>query len=518
MRAIFPKHLLFPRKRGWLAIRLCLVVGLLALGAWHQPTRLQTYRSLPRKNATNLLLIVADDLSDAYLGAAGDRHGATPNIDALAREGVMFDRAFCNSPLCTPSRQSFITGLLPHAVGVTRLETPLPEGSMTLGNWLGELGYRTAAIGKMHFNSASLHGFDTRIDVGDWLDDLRRNPPQGGDHRVPWKPFIDPPAVWLNARCNDCGLPVESMQSKYFVDRAIESMSQNRGRPFAMVVSFYDPHAPFQFPREWKGRYRAGDFPAPAVSDRDREDRPQVFSSLTPGDFQGIQAAYYTSLSFLDSQVGRLIRALDDSGLGRDTLVVFLGDNGYMLGQHGRVEKNCFYEPAVRVPLILRRPGHLVGPGHISDMVELVDVFPTICHLLRVPAPPLLHGTDLAPLIERMPGARGRANVFSEFNENEEAMVRSDRYKLVVGTGRRERKDHLASGKPLAGPYQRLYDLERDPDETTDLANAPRLASTRAELLQRMYERFASSWRKRDPIPPGLGRLEAIHWCLRPRD
>ena len=151
---------------------------------------------------------------------------------------------------------------------------------------------------------------------------------------------------------------------------------------------------------------------------------------------------------------------------GKNTLVVFLSDNGYMLGQHGRVEKHCFYEPAVRVPLIMCWPGHLPQGKRVPDLVELVDLFPTVCSLLNVPKPPVLHGVDLVPLIEGKPGAEHRDVVFSEYPENEEAMARSDRYKLIVGTGRRERKDHLETGLPLSGPYQRLFDLERDPDES----------------------------------------------------
>jgi arylsulfatase A-like enzyme len=502
---------------GRIAI-LALIAGLLIPGAWHLPRMPQAHAAPPGRTVPNLLLIIADDQSGLCLGAAGDRRGATPHLDALARQGVLFDRAFCNSPLCTPSRQSFITGLLPHAAGVTRLETRLPEKALTLGQWLGILGYRTAAIGKMHFNGPSRHGFDTRIDVDQWLAHLEQHPPAGGDHRKAWRPFIDPAAVWLNARCEDHGLPAEAMESTYFVDRAIEYMNQNRGHPFAMVVSFYDPHAPFHFPREWLGRYRPRQFSVPPISERDREEQPKVFRTLTNDDFQGIQAAYYSSLAFMDFQVGRLIQALEDSGLGSDTLVVFLSDNGYLLGQHGRVEKNCFYEPAVRVPLIMRWPVHLPQGKHIHDMVELVDLFPTVCRLLDVPSPPVLQGTDLVPLIEGKPGAKGRDVVFSEYNESEEAMVRSARFKLIVGSGRRERKDHLETGRPLSGPFQKLFDLERDPDETTDLSDEPHLTPLKNDLLHRMYERLVSTWTGPEPIPRGLSELETIHWCLSPRD
>ncbi len=472
----------------------------------------------PRRAVPNLLLIIADDHSGLALGVAGDPRGATPHLDALARQGVYFNRTYCNSPLCTSSRQSFITGLLPHATGVTRLETRLPEKALTLGRWLSVLGYRTAAIGKMHFNGPSRHGFETRIDVADWLAHLRRNPPNGGDHRREWRPFIDPPAIWLNARCEDHGLPSESMESTFFVDSAVDFISKNRGQPFAMVVSFYDPHAPFRFPREWRGRYRPDQFPAPTISDHDREDQPRAFHDLTEADFRGIQAAYYTSLSFMDFQTGRLLQALEDSGLGSGTLVVFLSDNGYLLGQHGRVEKNCFYESSVRVPLILRWPGHLPQNKTIFEMVELVDLFPTICSLLKVPLPQGLHGADLVPLIEGKPGARGRDVVFSEYNESEEAMVRSDQFKLIVGTGRRERKDHLETGRPLTGPFQELFDLKRDPDERINVSEEPELDPVRKELLHKMYQRLVSTWTDPEPIPTGLSELETIHWCLTPRD
>ena len=493
--------------------------GLLALAAVVLAAHLGpgSHAAGPRKKAPNLLVIMADDLSSFYVGATGDRWKATPNIDALARQGVLFERAFCNSPLCTPSRQSLITGLLPHATGVTRLETPLPETVLTLGHWMSILGYRTAAIGKMHFNGPSRHGFDLRIDVKEWLEEIRRHPPEGGERRRPFRPFIDPPAVWLNARCEDHGLPAASMESTYFVDRAIEVLNQESNRPFAMVVGFYEPHAPFRFPREWRGRYRPSQFPVPPLSERDRDEQPTLFRDLTGDDIRGIQAAYYTSLSFMDHQVGRLMQALDESGKSRDTLVVFLSDNGYMLGQHGRIEKNCFFEPSVRVPLILRWPGHLPEGKRMLDLVELVDLVPTLCHLLDVPKPTVLHGIDLVPMIEGKPGPRHDV-VFSEYTENEEAMVRSSRYKLIVGTGRRQRKDHLNPQKPPSGPYQRLFDLDHDPDETTDLSRDPRLESVRNELLQRLYQRLVSTWTGPEPIPGNLSEIETIYWCLAPRD
>ncbi len=194
--------LIRPRKqsRSGQIATVALLCSVFLLGACHFPGMLQARATASGRTVPNLLLIIADDQSGLWLGAAGDRRGATPHLDALARQGVLFDRTFCNFPLCTSSRQSFITGLLPHASGVTRLETRLPEQALTLGRWLSILGYRTAAIGKMHFNGPSRHGFDIHIDVAQWLAHLQQHPPAGGDQRKEWRPFLDPATVWLNAR------------------------------------------------------------------------------------------------------------------------------------------------------------------------------------------------------------------------------------------------------------------------------------------------------------------------------
>jgi arylsulfatase A-like enzyme len=184
------------------------------------------------------------------------------------------------------------------------------------------------------------------------------------------------------------GLPAMAMESTFFADRACEFFRSHRETPFALVVGFYDPHSPFRFPREWAGRYRPRDFAVPEVSEADRREQPNVFKALTSHNVRGIQAAYYTSLSFLNHQVGRILGALDDAGLAANTVVVYLGDNGYMLGQHGQFEKHCFYEPAIRVPLIVRWPGRLPENRKVEELVELVDVFPTLLELLDLPRPP----------------------------------------------------------------------------------------------------------------------------------
>jgi choline-sulfatase len=307
------------------------------------------------------------------------------------------------------------------------------------------------------------------------------------------------------------------MESAYFADHAVEYLRRPHERPFALVVGFYDPHAPFRFPDEWGGRYRPVEFAPPTLGEADRQAQPRAFRSLKPGEYQGIQAAYYTSLSFVDHEVGRVLDALDASGLAANTVVVYVGDNGYLLGEHGRFEKNCFFEPAVRVPLIVRWPGHLPEDRRNHDLVELVDLVPTLIDLLELPPPPDLHGTSLVPLLRGSPGATGRDVVFGEYQENEEAMVRSGRYKLIVGTGRRRRQDGLSDGRPLPGPYEHLYDLEADPGETTDVQSQPDLAPIKDALRHRLHERLVTTREGMTPVPPGLSETEAIHWCLVPR-
>jgi arylsulfatase A-like enzyme len=496
------------------------VIILVLVTVWACLSGSSTFAQPAASARPNLLIIVGDDHAGGTMGIEGDPRQATPRLDALARQGVLFERAYCNSPLCTPSRQSLITGLLPHAVGVTQLGTRLSDRVLTLGEWLRNRGYHTAAIGKMHFNGPSTHGFVERIDKPDWERYLKSHAPREAAKRRPWRPFVEPAAKWLNSDCRSSGLGEEWMEATFFVDEAIRFINAQANRPFAVVVGFNEPHSPFAFPREWEGRFHRGQFSVPPVSDRDRQEQPAIFASLRPEEVLGIQAAYFTSLSFMDHEIGRLINALDQSGLAAQTLVVYVGDNGYMRGQHGRFEKHCFYEPAIRIPLIMRWPDHIPASGRISAMVEMVDVLPTILNLMQLPVPPKRQGINLTPLVLGNPDAKGRDLVFGEYSENEEAMVRSGRYKLIVGSGKRLRQDGYQTQHPLPlpGPYQRLYDLVADPNETRDLSDDPRFDEVRADLLERMYDRMVSTRDGLEPVPPGLSRLETVHWCVVPRD
>jgi choline-sulfatase len=463
----------------------------------------------------NVLWICADDHSAYVCGAYGNKVVRTPHIDALAAGGIRFDRAYCNSPVCTASRQSFLTGRYPRSIGVTQLATALPESEITLAELLRDAGYDTAAIGKMHFNSELKHGFKTRIDLPDhhrWLQAKGKTPvPTDIEALPPWKPFRDPAAIWLNSSAKPFALADADMPGTYFADQAAEFLQRHSAapgegdgktqRPFFLMVSFYEPHSPFHFPVEYRGRHKPGEFAAPAVGPEDDDQIPAIFRDLTPEEKRGIAAAYYTSVEFLDSNVGRVLAALEHSGQAQNTMVIYTGDHGYMLGQHGRFEKHCSFEPAVRAPLIMRFPGTIYPGDSTSALVEFIDIAPTVLEYCGVERPEAMQGRSLAPVLEKK-SQRHRDEVFIEYSENEEAAIRTDRWKFVYTTGKRERQDGYTTGRPLAGRTIRLFDLEDDPDEMTNVADRPGNAPLVATFVQKLTEHLRrTAWKPIETSP-----------------
>jgi choline-sulfatase len=270
-----------------------------------------------------------------------------------------------------------------------------------------------------------------------------------------------------------------------------------------------------------KDRFPPAGMPVPEVAPGDRGQIPKIFTDLTPAQKQGIVASYYTSVAYLDLNIGRVLAALDHEGIANDTLVVYLGDNGYHLGHHGRFEKHTLYERCVRVPLILRFPGRIKAGRSTSALVELVDVVPTVLDYLGVPRGPVgpphdLHGHSLRPLIEERVD-RVRDVAFSEYLHTEEAMARTDRYKLIYRT-QRAPVDWYEPVETPRGRAVRLYDLQADPEEFRDIANDPASAKTVSDLLDRL-----AGWYRRTPPmgetpPANLSREEFLDWAIAARN
>jgi len=471
----------------------------------------------------NLLFLLADDHAGYVLGCDGNSLAGTPNLDRLASQGTRFAAHHCNSPVCTASRQSFFTGQLPHMAGVTRLPTPLSDSKPTLARQLKRAGYATAVFGKMHFNRPAepgLHGFDVPVTeqelTRDWNRTVKPRPAPAGIATKPqWKPFKDPARIWLNADKLPYPRYESDMRSLYQVKLAEQFLEAHRTQPFALWVSFMEPHSPYDFPIEDRERFDPARFPVPRVGPEDAGQIPLIFRDLSDADKRGIVASYYTSVAYLDRSIGRVLDAVRRLDLERDTLVVYMADHGYCLGQHGRFEKHCGYDPALRVPLLMRWPGR-IREGVATDFTEHVDVPATILDLMSADPLPVQHGESLRPYLEGRRPANRRSWIFSEYLENEEAYVRTGRWKFIFCSGRRKRTDGYETDNPTPGRYVRLFDLESDPGEFSNVA--ARNPKVVAELEGMLLDRFRRTHPEASAEPQRISTEESLGWYVRPRD
>ncbi|MFB3789662.1 MAG: sulfatase [bacterium] len=490
----------------WIGIALAAVLfsTLRALAAW-------------AADRPNVLMIVSDDHAAYVCGAYGNRQARTPNLDRLAQTGVTFTHAFVNCPMCTPSRQSFLTGRLPHAIGVTHLTTALPEEPVTLAEALKDQGYATAVIGKTHFNSDRAHGFDLRLDLGDHQKFLRQRPPRpvppGLEVLPVWKPFQDPARIWLNGSYLPYGAFDNDYSGTWFARQGQKYLREHTQTPFFLMVSFYEPHSPFRFPIEYRGRFDPASFDVPKPGPEDDGQIPEIFRNLTDAEKRNIIAAYYTSTEYMDHNVGRVLDTLEETGLSENTLVIYLGDNGYSLGHHGRFEKHTMFEEAVRAPLIIRLPGQERFDPVAGALVEFIDLFPTVMEFCGGTPPREVEGRSLLPLLKGETN-QGRESVFSEYNDNEEAMIRTRQYKFIYSTGKRERQDGYKTGLPLPGRIRKLYDLLNDPHEMKNLAQEEKHQELINQFENEMRRRIEVSHPLASQIPSGLALEDALDYYL----
>ena len=472
----------------------------------------------------NVLFIMGDDHAPYVIGAYGAKLARTPNLDKLAAGGARFNHAYANSPVCTPSRQSLITGKLPHAAGVTLLATPLAEDQLTIAEHLKNFGYRTGAVGKMHFNSQLKHGFDYRVDRPDHLRWLKERQEAGLSRQIPanvrvkpeWRPFRDPARIWLNSDALPIGQFDEDAEGTFFARKAVEFLERKSDQPFCLWLSFYEPHSPFDYPIEYAGTFDPKEMPVGKIGPEDGKQIPRVFADLTQEEKQGIVAAYYTSVAYLDKNIGLALDALKRLKLDENTLVVYVGDHGYNLGHHGRFEKHSFWETAVRAPLIVSFPQRFKSGRVIDGLVEFIDLAPTILDVCGVSHPAGLQGRSLLPLLLGRT-TKGRDHVFSEYLFGwEEAMIRTEKWKLIYTKGDIDRADGYETAYPKPGKSKRLYNVVKDPDEMTNLANRPEFRKVVEQLQGKLYERLISGRPKAKEPPSNLSQEEAIDLLLQP--
>ncbi len=329
------------------------------------------------QNLPNILWFCTDQQRFDTVHALGNTHIRTPNLDRLAAEGVAFTHAFCQSPICTPSRASFLTGRYPGNVrGCMNGNEEWGEGAPLVTQLLADKGYDCGLSGKFHL--AGAHGREEPRPQEDgyrvfhWSHDPQDRYPSGHAY-----------ADWLAAqgyalrdlREDPASIPSEMHQTTWCTDRAIDFISEKRRKgPWLMSVNVFDPHAPFDPPQEYLDRYNPAKMPKPLFRETDLTAQLAI-----PGDFQNtarppeefgaseVIAAYYAMIELIDENVGRLLDALEETGQRENTVFIFTSDHGEMLGDHGLLLKGCrFYEGLVRVPLIISWPGHFPATAEVA--------------------------------------------------------------------------------------------------------------------------------------------------------
>ena len=488
----------------------------------------------------NILWICTDQQRWDTLGCYGNPHVHTPNLDRLAADGVIFDHAYCQSPVCTPSRASFLTGRYPRTTRCRQNGQTIPADELLVTKQLADAGYIGGLAGKLHLaachpDAAPLG--EPRIDDGYTLFHWSHTPlpskVMDTAHASLAELAVWPTneyATWLHeqgARYQrvplaatpyvQTGMPADLHQTTWCVNKAITFMEANAGgeRPWFFSVNPFDPHHPFDPPADFLARYldKLAQLPRPNYVPGELETKSifqqldhqgaynngelYPFAAMGEQDHRLLTAAYYAMIDLIDVQVGRLLEALERTGQRENTLVLFMSDHGEMLGDHGIYLKGpYFYEPAVRVPLIFSWPGTLEGGRRSSALVELTDLAPSLLDAAGLPRGPGMQGHSLCPqLIGAADLDHHREDVYCEyFNampwhqrpRPNLTMVRTATHKLVLA-------HHLATGE--------LYDLTADPAETHNLWDDPAAAGIKAELLLRLTDRMAGTV---DPLPPRL--------------
>lgn len=440
----------------------------------------------------NVLFIVSDDLTNNTLGCYGSKVSKSPNIDKLAAKGVRFDRAYCQFPLCNPSRASFLTGLRPDTTKVyenaTQFRKNLPD-AQSMGQTFQKGGYYVARVGKLyHYGVPAQIGTDGLDDKPSWMKTIN---PRGRDKDDEDKDLIftlNPKAKasaryggtlsWLASEGKD-----DEMTDGMIADAVIKQMEANKDKPFFLACGFFRPHTPYVAPKAYFDMYPPDKLELPKVPAGHRDAGPApAFGSAKPEQEKltddlrrkALQA-YYASTTFMDAQVGRVIDALEKLKLADKTIVVFISDHGYHLGEHGLWQKMSLFENSARVPLIVYDP-RAKGNGKASARtVELIDLHPTLADLAGLPAPEgkatKLDGVSLKPLLDD-PAAKWEKPALTQVSRGTPTAtgevvgknpwfmgysVRTERYRYTEWDG----------GKKGA----QLFDYDTDPSELKNLAD-----------------------------------------------
>lgn len=429
----------------------------------------------------NVLFIAVDDMNND-LGCYGTPGVKSPNIDQLAARGVRFERAYCQFPLCSPSRSSIMTGLRPDATKVFNLQYHFRQGLpdvVTLPQLFRQNGYYAARVGKIyHYGNPGDIGTSGLDDPASWQEVVN---PAGVD-KTALEPEITnfTPQRGLGSAMSflsDAKGRDEDHTDGKVATEAIRLLEKRRNEPFFLAVGFYRPHTPYVAPKKYFDLYPLEKIDVPAMPAGYEKTVPAgALSATKPWPNFGTtveqarltKQAYYAAISFVDAQIGRVVDALDRLGLRENTIIVFWSDHGYSLGTHGLWMKQNLFEDAARVPMIFAGPGIKAGTPS-PRIVEFVDVYPTLADLAGLKAPANLAGASLRPLLLNPDAAWDRpAYTQVERGGFPGRSVRTPRWRYTEW-------DEGKQGTEL-------YDHDADPKEMKNLAADPQKAAVIAEL------------------------------------
>ncbi len=450
-----------------------------------------------KEERPNILFIAVDDLA-ASLGCYGNLIAKTPHIDRLAARGVRFDRAYNQIPLCNPSRASLMTGLRPDQIKVYDLDRHFRDevpNVTTLSQHFLNNGYATSRVGKIyHYNVPASIGTDGFDDAPSWQKTIN---PKGRDKTDEALVFNAEPhrkisgaLSWLAAEGTD-----EEQTDGMIATEAIKLMKEHKNEPFFIAAGFFRPHTPYVAPKKYFDLYPLEEMRLPFAPENDREDIPAAaFAHNNPVPNYSLEEktclnalrAYYACVSFVDAQVGRILKTLDDLGLAQNTIVVFWSDHGYHLGEHrGIWQKRTLFEEGARAPLIICDPRARGNGQSSARIVEFVDLYPTLVDLAKLPRPKTqkLAGRTLVPLLQN-PLANWNGKAITQILRPADKRLEKMTMGCSIRTAR-WRYTEWAEGQ--AG--RELYDHASDPNEFHNLAINPspqikKLMKTLAKTLR----------------------------------
>jgi arylsulfatase len=479
-----------------------------------------TAADTPRR--PNVLFIMTDQQRWDCVAANGNKLIKTPNLDRLAARGANFTHAFVSSPVCVPSRISFFTGRYAHSHRNRVNYTPLDRSEVLMQARLKEAGYQTAAIGKLHYTPPTpdvarhtgwdlveLH--DSASFTDQWSDYVKwrqdNDPKKDLNYRAIAKniaPGKNPFRAALDAECTDTAWT--GLRARHWLGELARGSD-----PFFLHVSFWKPHSPYEVAAPYDGMYDSVEIPIPETARGDSvQNLPPPLRTLALRDgtlklnrerMQWAYRSYYGTITHVDHEIGLLLDALEASGAASNTIIVFSSDHGDQLFEHGITGKNCFFEPSVRVPFMVSLPGR-IKPARYDQLIETVDLLPTLFELIELPEPREVQGRSFAPHI----ADRGRSyqphdavfseNIIPEVITSGKLDMPFRKGEGVAGTRHPDAKMiRTARWKYCYYPdgYAELYDIQADPNERMNLAGRAETRDVEFDLRTRLLNWLINS-------------------------